>query len=228
MVPSDDWDAKAVEVWMANMTGQPFSVAEAEHDDDPELLADAMVEHLSELYEQKTAQLTEPIMRTLESQVMLRIIDTRWMAHLQEMDYLKAGIGLRAFGQRDPLVEYKNEAYNAFQGLTSGMYEDFLRTLLRLQLAVQQKQPELAEEKSVLDGKVNYSSPEQALEQTGVGAAAPQRAAAPAAAGAPAPAPAPAKAQTYVKDKDDPFANVGRNDLCPCGSGKKYKKCHGR
>ena len=60
---------------------------------------------------------------------MLRIIDTRWMAHLQEMDYLKTGIGLRAFGQRDPLVEYKNEAYNAFQNLTSSMYDDYLRTL---------------------------------------------------------------------------------------------------
>ena len=57
-------------------------------------------------------------MKMLEGQVMLRMIDTRWMAHLQEMDYLKSGIGLRAFGQRDPLVEYKNEAYNAFQNLT--------------------------------------------------------------------------------------------------------------
>ena len=66
---------------------------------------------------------------------MLRIIDTRWMAHLQEMDYLKTGIGLRAFGQRDPLVEYKNEAYNAFQNLTSSMYDDYLRTLLRLEIA---------------------------------------------------------------------------------------------
>ncbi len=85
------------------------------------------------------------------------MIDTRWMAHLQEMDYLKAGIGLRAFGQRDPLVEYKNEAYNAFQNLTAGMYEDYLRTLLRLQVAVKQEQPALAEDKSPLDGKVSYS-----------------------------------------------------------------------
>ena len=118
-------------------------------------------------------------------------------------------------------MEYKNEAYNAFQNLTAGMYEDYLRTLLRLQVAVKQEQPALAEDKSPLDGKVSYSSPEQSLEQTGVGAARKQAAAAP-------PKSAAAKPQTYTKDKDDPFANVGRNEPCPCGSGLKYKKCHGR
>lgn len=230
--PSDDWDVKAVETWVSTMTGSSdFSVAEVDHDDDPALLEEAIAEHLEQVHAEKAGQLGEQTMRMLESQVMLRIIDTRWMAHLQEMDYLKAGIGLRAFGQRDPLVEYKNEAYNAFQNLTAGMYEDYLRTLLRLQVAAKPEQPALAEEKSPLDGKVSYSSPEQALEQTGVAAARQRAQAAGARAqGAPAapPKPAPAKPQTYVKDKDDPFANVGRNDPCPCGSGLKYKKCHGR
>ncbi len=110
------------------------------------------------------------------------------------------------------------------------MYEDYLRTLLRLQVAVKQEQPALAEEKSPLDGKVSYSSPEQALEQTGVAAARQHGARRRRAARRPRPrrSPRPAKPQTYVKDKDDPFANVGRNDPCPCGSGLKYKKCHGR
>ena len=221
-VPSDDWDAKAVELWAANMTGRDdFSVAEVDHDDDPAVLSEALEAYLEDVFASKSEQLGEPVMKMLEGQVMLRMIDTRWMAHLQEMDYLKAGIGLRAFGQRDPLVEYKNEAYNAFQNLTTGMYEDYLRTLLRLQVAVKQEQPALAEDKSPLDGKVSYSSPEQALEQTGVGAARKQAAAAP-------PKSAAAKPQTYTKDKDDPFANVGRNEPCPCGSGLKYKKCHGR
>ena len=231
-VPSDDWDVKAVELWAANMTGQnDFSVADVDHEDDPDTLAEALEEYLENVFATKVDQLGEPVMKMLEGQVMLRMIDTRWMAHLQEMDYLKAGIGLRAFGQRDPLVEYKNEAYNAFQSLTAGMYEDYLRTLLRLQVAVKQEQPALEEEKSVLDGKVSYSSPEQALEQTGVGAARKQAAAAGATpAGTPAAPPKPSapKPQTYTKDKDDPFANVGRNDPCPCGSGLKYKKCHGR
>ena len=189
---------------------------------------DERIPYLEDVFASKSEQLGEPVMKMLEGQVMLRMIDTRWMAHLQEMDYLKAGIGLRAFGQRDPLVEYKNEAYNAFQNLTAGMYEDYLRTLLRLQVAVKQEQPALAEDKSPLDGKVSYSSPEQALEQTGVGAARKQAAASPSGAPAAPPKPAAAKPQTYTKDKDDPFANVGRNEPCPCGSGLKYKKCHGR
>ena len=228
-VPSDDWDAKAVELWAANMTGRDdFSVAEVDHDDDPAVLSEALEAYLEDVFASKSEQLGEPVMKMLEGQVMLRMIDTRWMAHLQEMDYLKAGIGLRAFGQRDPLVEYKNEAYNAFQNLTAGMYEDYLRTLLRLQVAVKQEQPALAEDKSPLDGKVSYSSPEQALEQTGVGAARKQAAASPSGAPAAPPKPAAAKPQTYTKGKDDPFANVGRNEPCPCGSGLKYKKCHGR
>ena len=224
--PSDDWDVKAVDLWAANMTGQnDFAAAETDHDDDPEQLADALCDYLQGVYEEKSAMLGEEVVRNLEAQVMLRIIDTRWMAHLQEMDYLKAGIGLRAFGQRDPLVEYKNEAYSAFQNLTASMYEDFLRTLLRLQVAVQKP---LEEEKGPLSGRVSYSSPEEALTSTGV--SGPPRAAQAAPSGMPAtpPKPAPAKAATYVKDADDPFANVGRNDPCPCGSGLKYKKCHGR
>ena len=68
---------------------------------------------------------------------MLRVIDTRWMDHLQEMDYLKEGIGLRAMGQRDPLVEYKNEAYDMFGGLVAAINEDFLRTIMHIQVVVE-------------------------------------------------------------------------------------------
>ncbi len=222
--PSDDWDMKAVDRWAANMTGRDdFSAAEAEHDDDPGLLASALEDYLLRVFDEKAEMLGADVMRNLEAQVMLRIIDTRWMAHLQEMDYLKTGIGLRAFGQRDPLVEYKNEAYAAFQNLTSSIYEDYLRTLLRLQLAVPKP---LEEQKNPLAGQVSYSSPEAALSSPGTAAARPR----PAASGMPpqTPKPAPPKPATYVKDKDDPFANVGRNDPCPCGSGLKYKKCHGK
>ncbi len=228
--PSDDWDIKALDTWVANMTGRTdYATADVDHEDDPALLAEAVSEYLTGVYDEKTALLGADAMGKLEAQVMLRIIDTRWMAHLQEMDYLKAGIGLRAFGQRDPLVEYKNEAYSAFQNLTSSMYEDFMRTLLRLQIAVQ-KPPEMPDAAGPLDGKVSYSSPEQALDSTGVGGAVRSNSApAPSAsASAPAPKPAQGKPQTIVKDKDDPFANVGRNDPCPCGSGLKYKKCHGQ
>ena len=220
---SDDWDAKAVDTWVANMTGRSdFRVESLDHDDDPDNVVEALTSYLQGVYDEKEQLLGPDMMRNLESQVMLRIIDTRWMAHLAEMDYLKTGIGLRAFAQRDPLVEYKNEAYAAFKRLTATMYEDYLRTLLRLQIAVKQPMPE---EKNPLEGRVSYSKPEDALTESDV-KAAPR--AAQAARNGEAAKPAPKKPTTYVKDKDDPFANVGRNDPCPCGSGKKFKKCHGR
>ena len=140
------------------------------------------------------------------------------MSHLQEMDYLKTGIGLRAFGQRDPLVEYKEEAHAAFAALTSSMYEDFLRTLLRLQVAAKVEE----DEKSPLEGRaVSYSSPEAALDST-------MSASRPANGGAQKPRSQEQRPQTYRKEEHDPYANVGRNDPCPCGSGLKFKKCHGR
>ena len=240
--PSDDWDMKAIDVWVADMTGRnDFHAAKVEHDDDPDVMRDAIDEYMEDAFARKTEELGEPIMKTLESQVMLRIIDTRWMSHLSDMDYLKAGIGLRAYGQRDPLVEYKEEAYSAFQNMTSNMYQDYMRTLLRLQVAVQQKKPAMPEHKNPLEGKVSYSKPEQALTQadsatgqkqagrSGSGAnAASAQAAASAQTGQKQQPKEVVKPTTYVKDKNDPYANVGRNDPCPCGSGLKYKKCHGR
>lgn len=85
---------------------------------------------------------------------MLRVIDTRWMSHLSEMDYLRAGIGLRAVGQRDPLVEYKEEAYSAFSALVAAIYEDFIRTILRLQINVNLEQPEQAEDQETLQQRL--------------------------------------------------------------------------
>ncbi|THG37471.1 preprotein translocase subunit SecA [Adlercreutzia caecimuris] len=229
---SDDWDMKAIDLWAANMTGcNDFAVEKVDHEDDPEAVAEALYEFLDWIYEQKADQLGPDLMGNLSAQVMLRIIDTRWMAHLQEMDYLKTGIGLRAFGQRDPLVEYKNEAYNAFQSLTASMYDDYLRTLLRLEIAAKPAAgagkgapaaSPLEDADDPLERKMSYSSPEEALASSGVRG----RHAAANMPGQP-PKPAPAKPQTFVKDKEDPYANVGRNDPCPCGSGKKFKKCHG-
>ena len=230
---SDDWDMKAIDLWAANMTGcNDFAVEKVDHEDDPEAVAEALYEFLDWIYEQKADQLGPDLMGNLSAQVMLRIIDTRWMAHLQEMDYLKTGIGLRAFGQRDPLVEYKNEAYNAFQSLTASMYDDYLRTLLRLEIAAKPAAGSgkgapaaspLEDADDPLERKMSYSSPEEALASSGVRG----RHAAANMPGQP-PKPAPAKPQTFVKDKEDPYANVGRNDPCPCGSGKKFKKCHGQ
>ena len=219
---SDDWDLDSLNKWVIQMTGiEDFTVDSIDHDDDVNALIDGLVEYFQGLFDAKAKEIGAPF-SDIESQVMLRFIDTRWMAHLQEMDYLKASIGLRAYGQRDPLTEYRDEAHRAFAALTSSIYEDYLRFLLRAPIVVQVAPQE---ESSPLDGKVSYSNPEQTLnEGSGVRRGAPQGGPSQASA---APKPEAHKPQTYEKDKNDPYANVGRNDPCPCGSGKKYKKCHG-
>ena len=218
---SDDWDLDSLNKWVIQMTGiEDFTVDSIDHDDDVNALIDGLVEFFQGLFDVKAKEIGAPF-ADIESQVMLRFIDTRWMAHLQEMDYLKASIGLRAYGQRDPLTEYRDEAHRAFAALTSSIYEDYLRFLLRAPIVVQAAPQE---EKSPLDGKVSYSNPEQTLNEASGVRRGPQGGPTPK---APTPASEEHKPHTYEKDKDDPYANVGRNDPCPCGSGKKFKKCHG-
>ncbi|MHB9003587.1 MAG: preprotein translocase subunit SecA, partial [Coriobacteriia bacterium] len=227
---SEEWDWDGLAIWYHDLTGIDGEVERqrAGGMDNPHELADALVGAALAAYEAKEQSLGEASARQLERQVMLRVIDTRWMEHLLEMDYLKEGIGLRAMGQRDPLTEYKQEGYEMFVGLVAQINEDFLRTIMRIQVVREEAPVEPAA------GKVTYSAPN---ESTIFGGAAKAAAAAGtaggptpdqiAAAGAAAGGKAEPGARTVVKDKDDPYADVGRNDPCPCGSGKKYKKCHG-
>ena len=213
------WDTKALDLWVKDMTGKDdWKVDDLDHDDDAFFVQDRLVEYMKSILDQKAEVLGDEAFSNLSSQIMLRMIDVRWMAHLSEMDYLKTGIGLRAIGQRDPLVEYREEAYIAFQNMTSTMYVDYLKTLLRIEVAVKIEEPE--EEPQ----EMTYNSPEATLNESAMKSAGAQMAAQGAMA---PPKPSADKPQTYVKSKDDVFANVGRNDPCPCGSGKKFKKCHG-
>ncbi len=227
----DDWDFDGLNTWYKELTGEENTdLKELDHEEEFEKLVECITDKLNNLYESKKSDVPKDIFSQIENQVMLRVIDQRWMAHLSEMDYLKTGIGLRAIGQRDPLVEYKEEAFNAFGLLVANIYEDFLRTIFHLQIKIQEES-ELEEtfddevefeDEEILEG-VSYSKPDENASSNYRNA---QVEAAAAAAGESL-KPSQGKAQTFVKDKNDPFANVGRNDPCPCGSGKKFKKCHG-
>jgi len=226
-VNADDWDIPGLRKWASDLTGRddldPID-EDMEHID----IVDIVNDYISRCYEEKSERLSDKVMQMLSAQVMLRVIDTRWMAYLQEMDYLKTGIGLRGFGQRDPLVEYKSEAYAAFTELVNTMYEDFLRTILRIEIAV--APPRQEEEPEELRG-AKYSGPTEVDGDQG------QRRGGVHFGSTPIPTADLAdrraghfsKPSTYRKEDDhDPYANVGRNDPCPCGSGKKFKNCHGR
>ena len=215
-------DMEGLHKWLVELTGN-VSAPEFEEQDYERLCA-SVLEYVQKVYNEKAERLGDELMRNLNTQVMLRVIDTRWMNYLQEMDYLKQGIGLRGFGQRDPLVEYKTEAFAAFRILVDTMYEDYLRTVLRVEL----KQAPAPMESQALRG-ATYSGPDQVDGDSGSSTLRRQAAEQAANSAGHAPqAAASAGVRTYRKDESDPYAGVGRNDPCPCGSGKKFKNCHGK
>ena len=223
---ADEWDLEGLEKWLTELTGKT-DLPEFTEDTKFEQLEKDVTAFVQKTFDEKTQKLGEEVMRELAAQVMLRVIDTRWMAYLQEMDYLKTGIGLRGFGQRDPLVEYKTEAYEAFTLLVNTMYEDFLRTILRLELVNRPRQNTEAEafQNAHYSGGEETDGDQKALKQ---GKSMLKNAAAigksPQGTGA-----SQSSVSTYRKSDDpNPYVNVGRNDPCPCGSGKKFKNCHGR
>ena len=222
----DEWDMAGLNAWYKELTGVERDLSTLDHQEETQRMTEVLVEDLQGVYDAKKALVPEDLFKKVENQVMLRVIDTRWMAHLSEMDYLRAGIGLRAIGQRDPLVEYKEEAFNAFGVLVSDIYEDFIRTILRLQVNIKVDEPEESEDQSALSS-VSYSAPDEDIPDTTRSVATGDIAGQAANSVGKVPTPAQGKTQTVVKDKDDIYANVGRNDPCPCGSGKKFKKCHG-
>ena len=223
---ADEWDLEGLEKWLTELTGKT-DLPEFTEDTKFEQLEEDVTAFVQKTFDEKTQKLGEEVMRELAAQVMLRVIDTRWMAYLQEMDYLKTGIGLRGFGQRDPLVEYKTEAYEAFTLLVNTMYEDFLRTILRLELVNRPRQNTEAEafQNAHYSGGEETDGDQKALKQ---GKSMLKNAAAigksPQGTGA-----SQSSVSTYRKSDDpNPYVNVGRNDPCPCGSGKKFKNCPGR
>ncbi len=170
-------------------------------------------------YRSKEEILGADAMRQLESQVMLRIMDMRWMNHLQAMDYLKTRIGLRAFGQRDPLAEDKEEAHRAFSSSRLRCNEDFLRTLLRLRIAAPVEQ----EESSPLDGKVSYLARGRSFRKNTI-AGRGVRPTQATAGQSPKPAATAKPLKRIAKMKiPDPYVNVKPNDPARVEAGRSSK-----
>ncbi|HEX6547798.1 MAG TPA: SEC-C metal-binding domain-containing protein, partial [Candidatus Dormibacteraeota bacterium] len=166
-------------------------------------LIDFLDEAARTAYDQKVEQIGPEIMRQVERYVMLRAIDTKWIDYLTQMEHFREGIGLRAYGQRDPLIEYKNEAFQMFQELVESIQADIVANMFRVQV-----QP--AETPSP---PVPAAQPVRSTRMSGPNGDVPS--------GAPARVEAvPAAVGAATK--------LGRNDPCWCGSGKKYKRCHGR
>jgi preprotein translocase subunit SecA len=167
------------------------------------------------------------MMRRIERDVMLGIVDTQWKDHLYSLDHLKEGIGLRGYGQKDPLVEYKRESFEMFQDMKRRIDEEMVRSLWHIRPVFEEGAPAPRPQRRMAP-PIMLNEPK--AEPVGAFASAPRASAAPQAFPGAGRAPAPARvggddAPVQTIRRDEP--KVGRNDPCPCGSGKKYKKCHG-
>ncbi len=162
-------------------------------------LEEKILAALHRRYEEKEQQLSAEQMRRLERVIRLQIVDTQWKDHLLTMDHLKEGIGLRGYAQKDPLVEYKRESFALFQEMLDRVDTETMRYLFLMRPV----QEEVSEEEREFQRRRRRQQAE--LQFVGAGNAA------------------PARPQPVVR----PGRKIGRNEPCPCGSGKKYKKCHG-
>jgi preprotein translocase subunit SecA len=185
-------------------------------------LSDKLHEAVSSLYKHREEEIGEDMIRDLERQVMLSVIDRKWREHLYELDALKEGIGLRGYGQRDPLVEYKRESFALFEELLSDIDREVARHLFGLRFTKpgeERKEEPLRAYKPGVEAVRPQEQPEEAV-PAGVPAGVPS--------GAPQMQPGMQQEARRIETYRRKGQKVGRNDPCPCGSGKKYKKCCGR
>ena len=166
---------------------------------DQEILLEAFLKDVNQAYETREALLTSKVMRELERQVVLSVLDRKWREHLYEMDYLQEGIGLRAMGQRDPLVEYQKEGYDLFVAMMDAIKEQVVGFVFNAQVQVQENQQDIEAKGFTKVEKQNLSYSAPTLDNS-------------------------ENVKTVTQTK---VSEVGRNEPCPCGSGKKYKRCHG-
>ncbi|MDQ3170604.1 MAG: preprotein translocase subunit SecA [Acidobacteriota bacterium] len=221
----EEWDLDGLSAAVSEQFGVTPEAVDALGLDDkgPDEMAGAIYDSVVDEYQAKEATLDAAILRRVERDIMLQIVDAQWKDHLYSLDHLKEGIGLRGYGQRDPLVEYKKESFTLFQAMKERIDDEMVRYLWRLRPVVEDgetRAPEVRRQ-APKPQQITMNQPRAASVLDGLASEA-------AAGGDGGPMP-PRRggddATPKTVRRDEP--KVGRNDACPCGSGKKYKKCHG-
>lgn len=190
----EEWDLKGLKDKIALQFGASLDIK-----DDIQTISNAKMKEIiismaHQIYEAKEGLITSEEFRELERVILLQVVDSKWMDHIDAMDQLRQGMGLRAIGQQDPVIAYQVEGFEMFDNMTAGIQEETVRYLMNFQIKTEE--PKQIERKAIVDLDKVQENFEQAM------------------------------MQKQTTKKSEP--TVGRNDLCPCGSGKKYKKCHGK
>ena len=221
----EDWDLEGLATALQALWPQKVESSDLEKHQDVNELYEAVMGNAIQFYESREHELTPDVMRQVERQIMLRILDQRWRDHLYSMDYLKEGIHLRAMGQKNPLTEWQREGFEMFETMMDSVSEDFVKYVSHIEIT---DNPKTDNEKNTLDQSQNvqYSGTDEIA--SGTLAAISSNKAAEAVMGN---APTVVEENKSVKQKTvvkSEFEKTGRNDPCPCGSGKKFKQCCGR
>jgi preprotein translocase subunit SecA len=229
----EDWDVRGLLGRVAEIFTPSASVMSVDPDRvDREDLTQRLQEEALAQYDRREQELGDELMRHIERFLLLQIIDQRWREHLYDMDYLREGIHLRGFAQIEPLVAYKNEAFELFRDLMNSIWGDFARMIYHVQVTLEgenggapgppvpQRRPSPTSSSSTGRGSVTYSG--GGMAQPSALAMAAASAGATEGYGEDSPPPAPVEQRRV-----DQSEQLGRNDPCWCGSGKKFKKCHG-
>ncbi|QIX27663.1 preprotein translocase subunit SecA [Nocardioides sp. JQ2195] len=231
---SEEWDLDAL--WTALKQLYPISVSLDEVETQAGgraamtrlELTETLTKDAQKAYDEREALVGEENMRELERRVVLSVLDRKWRDHLYEMDYLREGIYLRAYSQRDPLVEYQREGFDMFQAMMDAIKEESVGFLFNLEVEVEEADEAGVE---IVDADASEeAAPEHVHDGPRISAKGLEAPKAPTNLSYTGPAEdgeAEVTGGSVTTDSDDPFAHVGRNADCPCGSGKKYKKCHG-
>jgi preprotein translocase subunit SecA len=234
--------------------------------DTVEDITDTLISEMTALYEEREQQYGAELMRSVEQSLMLNVIDTKWRAYLTDMEHLREGINLQAYGQKDPLIEYKQAAFESFQGLTADIQTDIVRLLMHVQIQRVEKPAEDPTDAASQASAPRAGRADAPGSEMSADAAPPARPAAAAASAALARATGVARPEPLSPTLQPSVTNVvesspsgsrpvttnghgrqrapavptggvgvspgkrkvGRNEPCPCGSGRKYKLCHGR
>jgi preprotein translocase subunit SecA len=222
----EDWDLDALAVSLGNLWPNEFTPTSFKKVSDSNDIYELAMEDVLQYCEQRETEIGPEVMRKVEGQIMLRILDQRWREHLYAMDYLKEGIHLRAMGQKDPLTEWQREGFEMFGSMMDSVGKDFIKYITHIQI---DNEPE-AEQGGSLDRQasdVSYSGTDE-IAAGAIATLAQQNPSVSSQSEMPAAQVkenAASKQSTIVKSE---FEKTGRNEPCPCGSEKKFKQCHGK
>jgi preprotein translocase subunit SecA len=212
----DEWDIEGLHVEVASFWPTELTEEQLADVDNTQELQELLLEEATAYYEKREEELTPDTMRQIERQVMLQIVDQHWREHLLEMDYLEEGINLRAMGQKDPLVEWQREGFEMFGLMMDSIAQDFVKYVMHVQVVVDEPAADTSVTQMQTSGPDDPSS-------AGNGMA--EAARAQAAADGTAVAVEDEVVNTPVVKTE--WDKTPRNAPCPCGSGKKFKQCHG-